>query len=262
MKSLFTSLCLMMLVVLPGTTRPSDTARCRLGVQAALGYGCFREPGASPLTYRGAEFFPALSLEWERGIWRTDGALRLAAGAYGNRADGFGIQAMSVAPQAQWRLWRRCAELGAWQLYGGIGLTEMFDLRYFTQLENSSVGMTNALYASLCARAERACGRWMLHGTAAFHPAGWMFRPGYAFISNYDRTPDSPVTSTFDQYHGYLAGACGLESEWGAAFCLANGNRIGLRYRWHHFTSRSSRTAPYRFDMARHTFTLHLMLQL
>lgn len=262
MKRLFTSLCLTLLATLSWAAQPADSAHCRIGLQSALGYGCFREAGASPLTYRGAEILPAVSFEWERGIWRTSGVLQLAAGAYGNSADGFGIQTFGIAPTAQWQLWRRCSEAGGWRFYGGIGLTEMFDLRYFAQLENSSVGMTNAVYASLHARAERDCGRWRLHGAVAYLPAAWMFRPGYAFISNYDRTPESPLASTFDQYHSYPAGSCGLEGELGAARILANGNRIGFTYHWQHFTSRSADNAPNRFDHASHTIAVNLMFQL
>lgn len=262
MKRLFTIPVLLLLAVLSGQAQPPDSACFRIGLRSALGYGCFREAGASPLTYRGLECQPAVALEWERGAWRSGALLQLAGGAYGNSADGFALQAFGLEPLLQWQLWRRCSEAGAWRLYGGISLTEMFDLRYFSQLENSSVGMTNAVYAGLHVRAERTAGRWLLHGAAAFSPAAWMYRPGYAFISNYDRTPDSPLASTFNQYRSYPAGSCGTASELGAALCLRHGGRIGLAYRWRHFTSRTADAAPHRLDLASHLLSLDLLFQL
>lgn len=262
MKRLFIILSLTIASVLNSPAQQPDSAHFRIGMQSALGYGCFRESGASPLTYRGIEIVPAIFFEAEWGSWRTDGHLQFNAGAYIDDADGLGIKAFGLVPQARWQLWRHCVTLGAWNLYGGLGVAEMFDFRMFPQLENSNVGITNALCLSLHARAERNIGHWLMHGSIGFTPAAWMYRPGFAFISNYDRTPDSPLASTFDQYHAYLTGACGLESELGFTLLLANGNRIGFCYRWHHLTSRSCDVAPYRFDQASHTLCTNLIFQL
>lgn len=267
MKRLFTMLFALVLAAAacPAQEAPStqpEPPYFRIGMQSGLGYGCFRDAGASPLTYRGIEMVPALSFEAEWGGWRALGRWQLTGGAYGNSADGFGIQTFGISPLAQWQIWRRCATAGAWQFYGGAGLAELFDLRLYSQLENSSTGITNALSLTLYARAERHLGHWLMHGSIGFMPAALMYRPGFAFISNYDRTPDSPLASTFDQYESYLAGACSLESKVGFNLLLANGNRIGFSYAWHHLTSRSSDAAPYRFDQASHTICTNLIFQL
>lgn len=262
MKHLFTILCLMMFAALPCQGQQQDSTHHRLGMQSALGYGCFREPGASPLTYRGIEMMPALTYESVWGCWRADGRLLLTAGAYGNGADVPGIKVYGLMPRIDGHLWRRCATRAGWDFYGGVGLGEVFDLRMFNQLENSRMGLSNMFGLSLHARAERTCGRWRWHGALGFTPVAAMLRPGFAFISNFDRTPESPMKSTFDQYGSYIAGACGLESEIGTALLLGNGNRIEFSYRWHHFTSRTSDANPYRLDQASHTICTNFIFQL
>ena len=114
-------------------------------------------------------------------------------------------------------------------------------------------------------RAEAQLRGWTIRAQAGFTPVALLYRPGFSYISNYDRDAANPVDCAFDQYQLYWAAAAGLATEVGCSRQLPNGNEFGLSYRWQHLTSRTSPdhlAAPHRFDCASHALIIHLMFNI
>ena len=63
-------------------------------------------------------------------------------------------------------------------------------------------------------------------------------------------------------FYGYLTAFNQVSTSLAASYILPHGNRIGLSYRWHYLTSRTSALAPYRFEQANHAILLTLDLLL
>ena len=130
---------------------------------------------------------------------------------------------------------------------------------------NSSEGSSNFAVLNLAVRAEAQLRGWIIRAQAGFTPVALLYRPGFSYISNYDRDAANPVDCAFDQYQLYWAAAAGLATEVGCSRQLPNGNEIGLTYRWQHLTSRTSPdrlAAPHRFDCASHALMIHLMFNI
>lgn len=241
---------------------PTDGTSVRIGMHTGVGYGLWRDLGASPRTYHGAELQPALTVSVDLPLWRFHAVSRTAVGAYGWHsgsllADCFGGQSAST-----FEAWRRCLEQARWQLWGGLAVGNTADLRYSRLLGNACVGVSDFAGLSIAARAEYRLPYWLLHGSLSFTPVAMTLRPGYAYIANYDRDILNPAANTFEQYHWYPVGACGLATDFGISLLLPNGNRIGVSYLWHHLTSRTAAEAPHRFDQASHTLTLSMEFSL
>lgn len=244
------------------TQRYATGTSVRVGLHSGAGYGLWRDLGASPRSYRGVELRPGLSVAVDLPRWRFHALSAFTVGAYGwhgmsPNVDCFGGQSASCI-----EAWRLGFARQRWQLWGGAAFGNTADLRYSHLLGNASVGVSDFVFLSLAARAEYRLTHWQFHGSLAFTPAALTLRPGYAYIANYDRDIHNPVANTFEQYHWYLVGACGLSTDFGATLLLPNGNRIGLSYLWHHLTSRTAAEAPHRFDQASHTISFSLEFSL
>lgn len=248
---------------LPDSTQQSARGTSvRIGMHSGAGYGMWRDLGASPRSYHGIELRPGLTVAVDLPRWRFHAASAFTVGAYGwhgasLNVDCFGGQSVSAI-----EAWRLCLARHRWELWGGAALGNTADLRYSRLLGNAAVGVSDFATLSLAARAEYRLPHWQFHGGLTFTPAALTLRPGYAYIANYDRDIHNPVANTFEQYHWYLVGACGLATDIGVTLLLPNGNRIGVSYLWHHLTSRTAAEAPHRFDQASHTLSLSLEFSL
>ena len=248
------------------TASPADSAtHFWVGLHGGAGIGVYRDEGVSPLLYRGLEIHPALTVEMRQPQWRFEAAASLDGGAYGLSLHIPSLHAFGGQVSVSFRALRRVCAVGCWRFWAGGGFDDLFDLRYNPQFGNSSVGISNFARLNLAARAEAQLRGWLFWGQMGFTPVSVLYRPGYSYISNFDRDAANPVDCTFDQYQLYCAAATGISTEVGFTRQLSNGNEFGLSYRWHHITSRTTAarlTAPHRFDQASHALMIHLLFNI
>ena len=244
---------------------PDSVARVWIGLHGGTGIGLYRDAGVSPLTYRGMELHLPLSVEVRWTQWRFEVRTALDGGAYGLTLSPLGYHAFGGQASLVLYALRNIHTAGCWQLWAGAGVDDLFDLRYNPQFGNSSVGISNFARLNLAVRAEAQLRGWLFWGQAGFTPVSLLYRPGYSYISNFDRDASNPVDCTFDQYQLYCAAATGISTEVGFTRQLSNGNEFGLSYRWHHITSRVTPdrlSAPHRFDQASHALMIHLLFNI
>ena len=236
-----------------------------VGSHGGAGVGFYRDEGVSPLLYRGLEIHPALSVTVRQPQWRFETAASLDGGAYGFTLSPAGLHAFGGQVSVAFRTLRRVYEVNCWRFWVGAGVDNLFDIRYNPQFGNSSVGITNFASLSLSLRAEAQLHGWLVWGQMGFTPVSLLYRPGFSYISNFDRDAANPVECTFDQYQLYGAAATGLSTELGCTRQLTNGNEFGLSYRWHHITSRTTPdglAAPHRFDQSSHVLMIHFLFNI
>ena len=242
-----------------------SVTRVWLALYNGAGIGFYRDEGVSPLLYRGLEIHPGMSVEVRQPHWRYRAVASLDGGAYGLTLYPAGYHAFGGQVSAAFCLLRQIYSTGCWHLWAGAGVDDLFDLRYNPQFGNSSEGSSNFARLNLTVLAEAQLGKWLPWMQIGFTPVALLYRPGYAYISNYDRDAANPVDCAFDQYQLYWAAATGLYTETGITRQLTNGNEIGLSYRWHHITSRTSAdvlTAPHRFDQSSHALMINLLFSI
>lgn len=225
-----------------------------LSFRGGVGYGIFRDLGASPLTYCGPELLPAFAVEIRRPEWRYKAGLQVVAGTYGYKLKSLALNMFGGNATLSFEALCRCFDSPRWQIWAGLAADDCFDIRYNAQLGNSCTGIGNFVRLHLTGRGEFVLSRWTFHGQLSFAPIALALRPGYAYIANYDRDISNPVANTFEQYGTYVVGACSLMTDLGATYHFTNGNWLSLSYRWGHLTSRTSEACPWRFDAAGHAF--------
>ena len=234
-----------------------------LRFQGGAGVGLYRDFGASPLTFRGAEVCPAIAFKVEKPRWRYEASLMLEGGAYGLRLGTDYVQAYGGVGRLQFDAQHLFYRRGGWLLWAGVSLSEHFDLRYNAALGNADVGVTNYVAPALLGKAEWHGGKAVLHGRVDVLPFAVMLRPGFAYMDNFDVDIAHPAANMFAQYRCYMAGAVGLSTDVGIAWNLDSGNRVGLSYQWHYVTSRTDGyLAPHRFEQAAHGIVLDLCFAL
>lgn len=242
----------------------NDTSTLRfLRFQGGVGYGLYRDLGASPLTFRGVEIFSGVTYSVERPKWHLQASLMAEGGAYGLRPGFSYVQAYGGVGTLRFVALYIIYAHDGWQVWGGGSLSENFDMRYNASLGNASTGITNYIMPTLAARAAWRHGLTTLHGQIDFAPASLMLRPGFAYMDNFDRDIARPVANTFGQYSWYVAGAVGMATEIGITWDLSHGNRVGLGYQWHYVTSRThGLAAPHCFQQVSHSFVTELSVAL
>ncbi|MBQ2539292.1 MAG: hypothetical protein II555_04125 [Bacteroidales bacterium] len=236
-----------------------------IGIQGGIGYGLYRDIGASPLTYRGLELMPGLSVSVWQPLWRFETRLNLCGGGYGNRLGLNYMQAYGGQVRIDFQAMRKTVEMGRWQLWAGASLDDRADIRYNSTLGNSCVGASNFINLNLIGRAEMHLSHWVLHGQLAMTPLSLLLRPGFCYMDNYDHQINNPLSDFMKQYQWYWAGATIVATQLGATLLLQNGNRVALSYRWHYLTSRATAdnvTAPYTFEQAGHAIVFELGFKL
>ena len=260
------TILLLVLLVPPVSRATSDSlSHVTLALHGGAGYGLYRESGASPLTYRGLELHPGFSVRVEKASSRYEAYLLASGGGYGLKARWSYFQAYGGHPVVGFRASFRMPSAAPWQLWVGGSVDDLFDIRYTSSLGNANFGYGNFLRLNVEALLEYHLQRWRFHAAVAFTPMAITYRPGFAYMDNFDQELSNPVANTFDQYVSYLVWAPGTETSLGATFMMRSGNTVGLSYYWNYLTSRVSPdriSAPHRFDYAGHALILTLGIRL
>ena len=263
MKRLFITLLITLLPSAFLMAQQPDGKQLFLTLEGGAGLGYYRELGSSPIVYKGLELPPEIKVSINTPNWRYEAAISIRLGAYGYRIripsiHTFGLQA-TLGFQAM-HLVHTAPSLSLW---AGATLGNLFDIRVNPQLENSAVGISDFTRLRLTLLGEYRLSRWCFFGQIWADPLALLYRPGYSYVSNYDRDIASPVTATFDQYRLYPAVLTGVATQLGARLTLRSGNQLGLLYDWRYLTSRTSgAVAPWRFQQASHSLILQLLFQL
>ena len=253
---------LSLICFLPLVVWGQDSARqpLFLVLEGGGGLGVYRDAGASPLRHRGPQLGGSLGVEAKGNIWQWAAGMRLQGGGYGYKLDVTQLFAYGGQLSAYGELLRRVGGTSPLSFWAGVGVDELFDLRYNSQLSNASVGMSNFVRLRLTARGEGHRHGWMAWAQAWVDPVALMLRPGFPYVNNYDRDIANPVACALDQYGWYVAGLTGVASQVGIRRHLKRGNALGLAYSWQYVTSRTAEdTAPWRFQQASHGLTFQLL---
>ena len=239
-----------------------SVTHCHLRLQSGTGYGVYRDLGASPLTYRGMQLAPGISLSIQNANWLGEAYLLADGGAYGLRLGFNYIQAYGGHPIVGCRALRNLYDDGRWRLWAGGSLDDLFDIRYNASLDNACVAFGDFARLNVEGRVEYCLRRWLLHAQMSLNVLTFNLRPGFAYTDNFDQDIASPTANTFDQYRIYPTLGTSVSTDWGATYMLANSNRIGISYRWSYLTSRTTAAAPHRFEYADHSLLVNLDLLL
>lgn len=231
----------------------------------SVGSGLFRDRGTSPLTYSGPVLRQDIDVEVRLRKWRIVMQTNILGGFY-DFESGKGISAYGIDGgiwlKGMYRAWQK----KCWQLWTGISLGDEIGVKYNPSFENASIGLTNVLGLNLHALMElrtpvRPSGaHWIFHGELMVMPVGSILRPGYAFIDNYSDNSDGVLYTLLSTYESNTAAFPSFGTDFGAAYVLRSGNRVGLSYRWGYFTSGNS--GAHRYDEANHMITANLMILL
>ena len=265
MKRFIVALILSLPLFSMAFSQPDSTRLVHLSLQGGFAYGLYRDQGASPLTYRGLELCPGIGVKVQNSSWRIEAAISMQGGAYGLALRIKALQAYGGQGVLGTTVLRRVSLAPAWHIWLGGGISDCFDIRYNSQLGNASVGYSNFTTLSTVAEIEWQPSHWRLFGQLAIDPLSLMFRPGFAYMDNYDHNIGDPNGDTFAQYRFYMAYGTGFSTRLGVEWMLRNGNAVGLTYHWHFLTSRTSAdgiTAPHCFEQASHAAMFHLLFRL
>lgn len=265
MKRLLLTILFAMITCLFSSASADSVSRVTLGLCGGVGHGLYRDLGASPLTYRGLELHPGISMTVEKGCCRREAFLLASGGAYGLKWGWPYVHAYGGHPILGYRSWRCLYNDGPWQMWAGGSLDNLFDIRYNSALGNASMGFGSFVRLNMEISVEYSLKRWLFHSQILLTPLALAMRPGYAYMDNFDQDISNPTTNTFDQYGWYVAAVPSCETVIGADLRMRNGNWVGLSYRWRFLTSRVSAdgvTAPHRFDYAGHALVVALGFRL
>lgn len=235
----------------------SASAFC-LRLSGGAGIGVYRDFGASPITFRGLELDPGISLMYEKGSWRYEGSLAGAGGGYGFLLGFNYMQAYGGAPWISLSAQHKIDNFGRWNFWIGGGVEDRCDIRYSSALGNACTGISNFFNVNLLGDVECNYGSWTIRGRLSLTPMSLLFRPGFAYMDNYDQEIGDPNANLFDQYSSYVSWATGASTEFGFLYRLKQGNRVGVCYRWNYFTSRTSSSCPHLFQQASHALIVNL----
>ena len=227
-----------------------------------MGYGLYRDLGASPLTYRGLQLHPGITVEMQKTSWRYEAMLLTGGGAYGLKMGTGYIQAYGAQPLLGIRASRLFYSDNHLSLWAGGSFANHFDIRYNQSLGNACAGFGNFARFNVEGYAEYLLSHWLFHARLQLNALSLNLRPGFAYMDNFDQNIASPTANTFDQYRCYLALASGIATDIGASLLLSNGNRVGISYQWFYLTSRTTSAAPHLFEYAHHALLFHLGFKL
>lgn len=233
-----------------------------LSLEGGPGIGLYRDLGTSPITYRGYEFAPCFALRYESPKWQLSTTLGGFGGGYSYQPTLTSMQNYGGIPAFAISALRRIVPQSPVCLWVGINAEEAIDIRYFPSLGNTSTSFSNFVNVNILGKAEYTLSHFLFQTQLTFAPASLCLRPGFAYLDNFNQDISNPITNTFDQYEWYLTAFNQVSTSLAASYILPHGNRIGLSYRWHYLTSRTSALAPYRFEQANHAILLTLDLLL
>lgn len=239
-----------------------DSCRVWVGLHGGLGYASYCDRGVGAVLFSGVEMVPELSLVALSGGWRHEVCIPVAVGGYWQQISLSVPESWGVVPSVRYALMKGVKEWDGWRLMAGGGIEERFDLRYNSSLGNNSVGTSNFVLLNMMGRVDRTVGRWLFHTEVAFAPVSLVLRPGFAYIANYDHTPENPVEDHFKMHKWGVVVANGVEMSTGAMWRLGNGNGVGVDYVWRYVTSREYSGSPHRFHAASHMLRISVSVAL
>ena len=258
MNRLFVTILFLLLAIPPLRAESDSSAHCYIYLHGGVGYGLFRDLGISPLTYRGLQLAPGLSVSVQKPKWNYEAMLLADGGAYGLKLGINFIQTYGGHPVIGFSALHRLAAADHWRLWAGGSVDNLFDIRYTASLGNACAGFGNFARINAVGRVEYRLCRWLFHARLQLGLLSLALRPGFAYMDNFDQNIASSTANTFDQYRSYLTLANSAVTDLGATLQLAGGNRVGISYRWSYLTSRTTHTAPHLFQYADHALLFHL----
>ncbi|MBO4599904.1 MAG: hypothetical protein J5641_04110, partial [Bacteroidales bacterium] len=88
----------LLLALAPFHAKADSVTLRYINLHGGVGYGLYRDLGASPLTYRGIELHPGISFQWQNPLWRCEALFLAEGGGYGLKARISYIQAYGGHP--------------------------------------------------------------------------------------------------------------------------------------------------------------------
>lgn len=267
----------------------------RLDLSAGVGYGLFRDMGASPTTFRGLVASPQFTIERtmlapirENRMWITlDGNLGAYAKPQSSILDmqvdavaGMGILELGYDQKLAKRnffMHKRVkddVEKGEFLInpFWGISLNNYMFLSAIPNLQNSSTAL------SLLSSPTLRCGisfenfifeesvdtklvtghrNFSMRASIGVAPIGFMLRPGFSYLDNFNASNGNIILQNFGtSYQMNTVAFPWINTELGFNYYLESGVAIGFSYQWHFLTSRNS--GAYRFEECAHMFKIHL----
>lgn len=234
------------------------TAQTSLDIHSGLGYGLFRDQGASPLTYQGAVIQPGLDVNIVRPHWRIHCTTKLTGGIYNrefSQVKKLNFSTYGGSAEVLVKGYYNCFKNDRWDLLAGISLGNYIGVKNTSKFMNANFAVEDFILFGLQGRAEYTVKRWKFFGELCINPFAVCLAPGFSYIDNYTANIDEKEC-LFNTYEWNGVWMPSFSTEIGAWFNLKNGNRIGLAYNWDFLSTRNS--TDWRFDEARHAFVLHL----
>ena len=245
-------------------TLPQPVRKSKVPVWINLGSGlnvsdCF-DKGTVPFKYLGlgGNLRVGVTIEWERCHVQSE--TMVLGGVF------FDLDGYVIDLENRTEFLYRCydGKRNRFHLWAGGSLQTFYDIKAITSLMNAAVGVSTI--ENLCAEGMMQYDFAFIqggshnlitaYGKLSLPLAGYVTRPGYAYMDNY--TSDiNMVNTVLQDYESFGKWFPGLSTDVGLYFNLLNGNRIGLNYRWDYLTTRHK--GIYRYDNAIHSFNINFM---
>lgn len=223
--------------------------------------------GAAPMSLYGfgIDVRAGVFVEWHRFHLQRES--RMLLGMFVTPLDGYVVGQQENVEI----LYRFCdGKRNHLHLWAGGGYRGDGNLKVLPALKTAATSST--LYGNLCVEGMLQCDFAFIHdglynlrnlfsayGKMIIPFAGFVNCPGFSYMDNYmsDINLVNTILSTY-QTRGILF--AGASVDVGFYFNLANGNKIGLSYRWDYLTTRDR--GYYRFDNAFHTIAIDFLFKL
>ncbi|MCR4660082.1 MAG: hypothetical protein K5650_07280 [Bacteroidales bacterium] len=245
------SLCVQSQIVADTTHRRVQT--CFVS-QYGTGYATFVDHGTSPLPYQGLTLRMSTGLEVRWKSWLLEVGTDISGAIYSRAtAKKPSISAYGGMLNIEVGGLHCLAKHGRWQLWAGVAVADMAEMRYNSSLNNSSNTTDNFLIPQLRGRAEYKIQCWQLHTALAVAPTVWAYRPGYAFIENYSSV-NSEVIILANNYRWSATPLGYISTSLGATLNMKHGNSLGISYKWQLIHTGSN--DAHRMVLADHTLVI------
>ncbi|MBQ9547279.1 MAG: hypothetical protein IJU90_08360 [Bacteroidales bacterium] len=237
-----------------------------LNFHQSVGYGLYRDLGTSPLTYSGGVIRSGFDVEIRMRKLRIAQTNSLIVGLYSFDSKALALETIGGCSENGVRMSFRAWEKRHWQLWVGASIDNYIGLKYNSNFSNSYLGLTDVLGIGLHGRMEfrtrmRPSGaHWEMHGELSVMPVAWTYRPGYSYVDNYSAGDEGVASTLFSNYEGATAWLPITKTDFGAAYVMRSGNKVGLSYVWSFLTT--GKSGVYRFEEASHLLCVNLMVLL
>lgn len=246
---------------------PQPVRKSKVPIWLNMGVGlnvadCY-DNGTIPFRYlgMGANLNLGAIVEWRRCHVQTETRL------FGNMLVTFDGYSVDIDSRTKFLYRFHDSKRNRFHLWAGGGIQSYYDVKEIPAMMNASMG--TSVFENLCAEGMmqydfafiRGGSHNLLtaYGKMSLPIAGFVIRPGYAYLDNYTGNLNEANT-VFQDYETFGKWFPGVSTDIGLYFNLLNGNRIGFNYRWDYLST--GHKGIYRFDNALHTFNLSFMFNL